>query len=56
MDGAARRWKGLAGMVPNLKIQVLEPVLCKGMPDQATFAALERLADAIAQKHKENGF
>ncbi|WP_319586485.1 FprA family A-type flavoprotein [uncultured Desulfobulbus sp.] len=46
----------LAGMVPNLKVDVLEPVLCKGMPDQATFAALERLADAIAQKHKENGF
>jgi flavorubredoxin len=46
----------LAGMVPNLKVEVLEPVLCKGMPDQAAFAALERLADAIAQKHRGNGF
>jgi len=43
-------------MVPNLKVEVLAPVLCKGMPDQATFAALNRLADAIAQKHGENGF
>ena len=45
----------LAGMVSNLKVEVLEPVLCKGLPDQAAFSALERLADAIAQKHKENG-
>jgi len=46
----------LAGMIPNLKVEVLEPVLCKGIPDQAAFAALGRLADAIAQKHRENGF
>jgi hypothetical protein len=48
--------KALAGMVPNLKVEVLAPVLCKGMPDQATFSALERLADAIAQKHRGNVF
>ncbi len=46
----------LAGMIPNLKVEVLEPVLCKGMPDQAAFTALDRLADAIAQKHRESGF
>jgi flavorubredoxin len=46
----------LAGMIPNLKVEVLEPVLCKGMPDQDAFAALDRLAVAIAQKHKESGF
>ena len=46
----------LAGMIGNLKVEVLEPVLCKGMPKQATFSALEQLADAIAQKHKESGF
>lgn len=48
--------ESLAGMVPNLKVEVLEPVLCKGMPDQATLAALDQLADAIAQKHRENYF
>lgn len=46
----------LAGMIANLKVEVLEPVLCKGMPDQAAFTALDRLADAIAQKHRESGF
>jgi flavorubredoxin len=46
----------LAGMIPNLKVEVLEPVLCKGMASQKDFEALDRLAGAIAQKHTENGF
>lgn len=48
--------EALAGMIPNLKVEVLEPVLCKGFPDQAAFAALDRLAETIARKHRENGF
>lgn len=48
--------EALAGMIGNLKVEVLEPVLCKGMPEQATFSALELLADTIAQKHQESGF
>ncbi len=46
----------LAGMIPNLKVEVLEPVLCKGVPSQTDFEALDRLANTIAQKHKENAF
>lgn len=46
----------LAGMIPNLKVEVLEPVLCKGMASQKDFEALDRLAGAIAQKHTENGY
>ncbi|MFH2066242.1 MAG: FprA family A-type flavoprotein [Pseudomonadota bacterium] len=46
----------LAGMIPNLKVEVLEPVLCKGKPGEKDFRALEDLAAAIAQKHAENGF
>jgi flavorubredoxin len=46
----------LAGMIPNLKVEVLEPVLSKGMPNQAAFTALNRLADTIAQKHRGSGF
>jgi len=46
----------LAAMIPNLKAEVLEPVLCKGLPRQADFKALEKLAATIAQKHKEAGF
>jgi flavorubredoxin len=41
----------LAAMVPNLKVEVLPPVLCKGVPKEADFEALDRLADAIAAKH-----
>ncbi len=46
----------LAGMIPNLKVEVLEPVLCKGVPTQPDFEAVDRLADTIAAKHKEHGF
>jgi len=46
----------LAGMIPNLKIEVLEPVLCKGVPSEIHFEEMAQLADKIAQKHKENGF
>jgi flavorubredoxin len=46
----------LAAMIPNLKVEVLEPVLCKGLPREADFKALDKLADTIAQKHKEQGF
>jgi len=43
----------LAGMIPNLKVEVLEPVLCKGLPRESDFKALDDLATAIANKHKE---
>jgi len=46
----------LAGMIPNLKVELLEPVLSKGFPKEADFRALDNLADTIVQKHKEHGF
>ena len=46
----------LAGMIPNLKVEVLEPVICKGLPKEADLKALEKLASTIAEKHKENHF
>ncbi|MBU8914334.1 MAG: FprA family A-type flavoprotein [Spirochaetales bacterium] len=45
----------LAGMIPNLKVEVIEPVLAKGVPSEADFKALENLAETIATKHKEHG-
>jgi flavorubredoxin len=45
----------LAGMIPNLKVEILEPVLCKGCPKEADFKALDNLATAIAEKHREYG-
>jgi flavorubredoxin len=46
----------LAAMVPNLKIEVLAPVLCKGVPSENDFKALDNLADSIAKRHAERGF
>ena len=46
----------LAGMIPNLKVEVIDPVLCKGMPSEDTFKALDELAASIARKHKEHDF
>jgi flavorubredoxin len=46
----------LTAMMPNLKVEILEPVLCKGFPKEAGFKALDNLATAIAEKHKEYGF
>jgi hypothetical protein len=34
---------------------VLEPVLVKGLPDEACMHALDRLADEILKKHQEAG-
>jgi len=44
----------LSGMIPNLKVEVLEPVLSKGLPGEDDFKALSDLAATIAEKHKEN--
>jgi flavorubredoxin len=46
----------LAGMIPNLKVEVLAPVLCKGLPQAEALASLEALAATIAAKHREAGF
>ena len=46
----------LAAMLPNLKVEILEPVLCKGFPKEDDFKALDSLATTIAQKHKEHNF
>jgi len=46
----------LAAMIPNLKVEILSPVLSKGFPKEVDFRALDNLATTIAKKHKENGF
>ena len=37
----------------SLKVELLEPVVIKGFPTEDDFRALDRLADDIAEKHKE---
>jgi flavorubredoxin len=45
----------LAGLIPNLKVEIIDPVLVKGAPTETGFKALEDLAETIATKHKEQG-
>ncbi|MDD1694771.1 MAG: FprA family A-type flavoprotein [Methanoregula sp.] len=42
-------------MLDHVKVEVLEPVVIKGLPDEAAVVALNQLADTIAKKHKEIG-
>jgi flavorubredoxin len=46
----------LAGMIPNLKVEVLSPVICKGLPTENDYNAIDELARLIASKHKDAGF
>ncbi|MCK4225652.1 FprA family A-type flavoprotein [candidate division WOR-3 bacterium] len=43
----------LTGMLTNLKVEIIEPVVIKGYPKEEDFKALDRLADEILAKHKE---
>ncbi|MDP8213691.1 MAG: FprA family A-type flavoprotein [Candidatus Euphemobacter frigidus] len=43
----------LTGLIPNLKVEVLEPVVIKGIPEKEDFQALDRLAEEILNKHRE---
>lgn len=42
----------ISGLIPNLKVEVLGTVMCKGLPRAESFAALESLADKIRDKHR----
>jgi flavorubredoxin len=45
----------LTAMLPNLKVEIIEPLIIKGYPKEADFVSLEKLADTIAGKHKSAG-
>ncbi len=45
----------LAGLLTNIKAEVLEPVVSVGFPKEETFKQLDELADKILAKHKELG-
>lgn len=42
----------LAGMLSNLKVEILEPVICRGAPGEADLQALDKLAETIAERHR----
>lgn len=45
----------IAGMLSTVKPEIITPVVVKGLPRETDYKALDALADAIAQKHKEAG-
>jgi flavorubredoxin len=45
----------LTAMLGNVKLELLEPVLAKGMPTEKDFQALDRLAATIADRHRALG-
>lgn len=42
----------LAGMLSNLKLEIIEPILVKGKAKQDTYEKLDVMADTIIEKHK----
>jgi len=50
-------WGGKApeqimGLMSSLKVEWLDPVMCRGLPAKEDLDALDRLADAIAERHE----
>lgn len=45
----------LKGVMTNLKSEMIEPVLVKGMPDRDGLEELDRLAEEIASRHRGAG-
>ncbi|MGB3944454.1 MAG: FprA family A-type flavoprotein [Methanothrix sp.] len=41
--------------IPLLKVEVIEPVLAKGLPTAEDYKALDRLADEILKRHRDLG-
>ncbi len=44
-----------AELIPNLKVDLLDPVLCRGFPRESDYRALDTLAETIATRHRELG-
>jgi flavorubredoxin len=51
----SRMVEQITSLIPNLKVELLEPVVAKGYPRDNDFTALDKLADAILEKHRELG-
>jgi len=42
----------IAGLIPNIKAELLKPVIVKGLPTEADLEQIDGLAALIAEKHK----
>ena len=45
----------IAGLLGNLKVEILPPVMAKGAPTAENFAALDKMADDILARHQSLG-
>jgi flavorubredoxin len=45
----------IKAMLPNLKVELLTPVVIKGYPKNEDLSALDKLADEILEKHRQAG-
>lgn len=41
----------ISGLITNLKVEILDTVICKGLPREEDLSALDDLADKIKEKH-----
>jgi flavorubredoxin len=51
---SSRAVEQIVDLIPNLKMEILDPVLCRGVPREEDFEALRDLATAIVEKHREH--
>ncbi len=47
-----RALETIAGLIPNIKAEVLKPVIIKGLPTEVDLKQIDELAALIAEKHK----
>jgi flavorubredoxin len=43
----------ITGAISGLKVEMLGPVLCKGLPKQSDLEALDKLAKGLVERHRE---
>jgi flavorubredoxin len=46
----------LAALIPDLRVEIIPPVVIKGRPSDEHLAQVDALADAIVAKHRERGW
>ncbi len=52
----SRAAEQIVELCQGLKLELLEPVICRGLPRAADYAALDKLAAAIADRHRREKF
>ena len=49
-----RMLEQITAMLPNLRVELIPPIVIKGHPKEEDYKALDRLAETIFNKHSEN--